>query len=1382
MIPAVKQFDPVMGVDTHIVLIPAVPSPIPTPLPHPFIGMLLDPLEFVPFIGSSVWTNNMPTGIGGTAGKAIPPHIPMGGPFVKPPGNECEIFMGSATVLADGDVMSFMGAMVLSCQDIGMPPPPRPKKKSKSISLMLPTSTVLAIPAGPPVLVGGPPTISMMSLLGQVADLGLGFAMKKMGKMFRKSKAAKKIADYAHKKADDLMDKLNVSPNTRNRVHNSICSLTGHPVDIATGKVLTDAIDFRLPGPIPIVWERKWFSTSTYNGPLGHGWHHSYDWGMIVSEEDKLVVIRLPDGRSVVFPTLKVDEEAISISEKLRLFKNEQGYYLKDKQNLFYHFQNSPVDNIPLPLRFIRDASGNQIEFKYNNQLELQQIIDSVGRVIRFKNDAKGRIQEIYLPHPNFSDKEFLVTSFHFDLQSNLHKVFDAHKKEFKYEYQNHLLVKETNRNGLSFYFAYDGENEHARCTRTWGDGGIYDHKLSYHLKEKMTVVEDSLGHQTQHFYNDMGIVVKTIDAKGHTATKEFDANNQLLSQTNELGQTTFYNYDQNGNLSQAIFPDGSKIQIQHNENDLPIGFTNENGDQWNWQYNEQNLLIAKSDPLGNTTQYAYQDGNLLTTTDSLGNSTQIAYDAHKNVQQINFADGSSMQWEYDLLGRSIQFANPKGAIKKRNFDLLNQLVKTYEADGNIRQFNYDPEGNLTRIKDKQKDVQFEFGGFNRLTARIEAGTRVEFSYNTEESLTGIKNQLGYAYQFGLDYKSNIIHEIGFDDIERKYHRDAIGQIKRITFSGNKFTDLTHDLRGRLIESKHSDDSFEAFTYQANGTLIEAYNQHSKLTFEKNALGQTTKEIQGEHFVKTEYNANGFKIATLSSMGADLRFERNSVGEVTKVAAFQNDTDIAWQTHYQRDALGLEIQQSLPGGIQNRWKRDQLGRPTQLNTFSGTKEFIAKQYTWDINDQLKEIQDIHNGNIKFEHDVFGNLAWAEYPDGILYKMPDAFGNLFKSKNQNDSKYGPAGQLKENANAHYNYDQWGNLIRKTEKTGKVWQYYWNDSGMLTKVIRPDGEVVSFKYDALGRRISKTYRGRTTYWVWDGDQLLHEWTEQTKFKPQRSGIRIKSKSKEEGLIRIKKRDEKIRIQAANAPPDKQENSEPITWVFEPDTFKPIAKIVGPHTYSIVSDHLGTPTAMFNQQGDKVWSCDLNIYGKPINLMGNKHACPFRYLGQYEDVETGLYYNRFRYYAAEEGTYLSQDPIGLKGNLLNLYGYTKDVNIWVDLFGLTGTYFFTDGNTSYVGKGPSNRMNASMSQRIGGSSNATKALHVDYGDNNMGLMVEAELMDRHDAVSDTDFHNAINSPGKKKLADAKLNNPTLYQQVQDNADAFEAEYNKTTGVSCK
>jgi RHS repeat-associated protein len=99
------------------------------------------------------------------------------------------------------------------------------------------------------------------------------------------------------------------------------------------------------------------------------------------------------------------------------------------------------------------------------------------------------------------------------------------------------------------------------------------------------------------------------------------------------------------------------------------------------------------------------------------------------------------------------------------------------------------------------------------------------------------------------------------------------------------------------------------------------------------------------------------------------------------------------------------------------------------------------------------------------------------------------------------------------------------------------------------------------------------------------------------------------------------------------------------------------------------MGTPEAMYREDGEAVWTCELNSYGKVRDYKGeSKTMCPFRYQGQYEDAETGLYYNRFRYYSPEEGMYLSQDPIGLNGGI-TLYNYVHDPNSWIDTYGFSG-----------------------------------------------------------------------------------------------------------------
>ena len=92
-------------------------------------------------------------------------------------------------------------------------------------------------------------------------------------------------------------------------------------------------------------------------------------------------------------------------------------------------------------------------------------------------------------------------------------------------------------------------------------------------------------------------------------------------------------------------------------------------------------------------------------------------------------------------------------------------------------------------------------------------------------------------------------------------------------------------------------------------------------------------------------------------------------------------------------------------------------------------------------------------------------------------------------------------------------------------------------------------------------------------------------------------------------------------------------------------------------------------YDEEGKKVWERNLDIYGrvKTEEALGEKNFIPFRFQGQYEDEETELYYNRFRYYDSQQGQYTQQDPIGLAGGNPTLYGYVYDTNIELDLLGL-------------------------------------------------------------------------------------------------------------------
>ncbi|MFV0430700.1 MAG: RHS repeat-associated core domain-containing protein, partial [Alphaproteobacteria bacterium] len=94
-------------------------------------------------------------------------------------------------------------------------------------------------------------------------------------------------------------------------------------------------------------------------------------------------------------------------------------------------------------------------------------------------------------------------------------------------------------------------------------------------------------------------------------------------------------------------------------------------------------------------------------------------------------------------------------------------------------------------------------------------------------------------------------------------------------------------------------------------------------------------------------------------------------------------------------------------------------------------------------------------------------------------------------------------------------------------------------------------------------------------------------------------------------------------------------------------------------------------------------LDINGKVVEMEGKADMCNFRFQGQFHDDETGLYYNRFRYYNPEDGVYISEDPIGLAGGAA-LYAYVNDPNTWVDVFGLKQSVYvlMKDDEVVYIG----------------------------------------------------------------------------------------------------
>ena len=249
----------------------------------------------------------------------------------------------------------------------------------------------------------------------------------------------------------------------------------------------------------------------------------------------------------------------------------------------------------------------------------------------------------------------------------------------------------------------------------------------------------------------------------------------------------------------------------------------------------------------------------------------------------------------------------------------------------------------------------------------------------------------------------------------------------------------------------------------------------------------------------------------------------------------------------------------------------------------------------------------------FDYDGASRLERAAYPADLgLPSAPELF-DYDRAGNRDDDPSDPLPWRYDDNNrieaspgspldVAYGFDADGNL---TSRNGGARSLTWDATDQLRQVVDSATGTSTYKYDPFGRRIQKTTGGATTYYVWDGDQLLAEYSS--------TGTRQVRYAYAQGFTPA---------QAAYV----NGSSE--------------------NVYDVHSDHLDTPKLLTGASAAPVWRASHEAFGKAALAPGNAETFNLRFPGQYYDAETGLHYNRFRYYDPGVGRYISADPIGQFG----------------------------------------------------------------------------------------------------------------------------------------
>ena len=1144
-------------------------------------------------------------------------------------------------------------------------------------------------------------------------------------------------------------------------VQKGLCMLGGEPVDLIEGNVLYDTVDFELPGPLPLVFKRNWCSASQVVGHLGHGTRYNYEMGMEELEEERALAVFLPDGRVGMFNRLFIGEEAFSYADRLLLRRREEFYELLEPDTGYrYQLREGAGGYLPYKLTSVCDQAGHTIEFSYDTAGYLSQIRDSGGRVLKATVNGDGRLTRIALEEGGILTP---LVQYEYSKEQDLTEVTDAMGKVLHMKYSNHLLRQKTDRNNHSFYWNYDQEGDGARAVESWGDGGVLTVLIDYHDKERYPEVRTCRdGKTTRYEYDQRSLCTRIINPDFSETSKVYNERYQVVQTVDEEGRATSFQYNDLSQTTGITLGDGSKQKFAYDPEGALIQATNPEGNSQNFEWNPDGTLARAVDEEGRETLYRYNEQKLVeTVVNAKGEEIRLGYDRHLNVSRITLPDGSTARFEYDGRGNCLSETNPLGAMETYRYDALNRMVRANLSDGNQVALTYDGYDDVLKAKDNQREVTFTYTILGSMTSRTQEGRTLRYHYDSEEQLVSVTNEKGETWRFDRDGRGNVIKEVQYGGQTYEYDRDYSGRIKEIHRPRGRYTRYEYDKIGQVIRTDYHDGSFDAFVYDKNGALIEAENQHVKVRLERDKTGQVIKEWQDYDWAASGYDEAGNCIRSTSCFGADVRMERNAMGQVIKLSVFRKGGK-RWESQMDYNCLGQETRRLVFGGICSRFEYDKTGRPIQHVVRAKDRpgkggEYRRRKYEWGSHARLRSVtNECSGGSVSYTYDSFGSLIGSRTDlFEKLFRVTDEVGNLYEREDRSDRIYGAGGRLERSAikkgqgiqsqsgrpmdndipdGTHYFYDLEGNLTRKVESSGDTWFYTYYGNGMLKKVVKPDRSEVSFLYDPFCRRIEKAVSGegrekglpraetgtaleevpwgkvgggfirqavkkrqdshadagaeqslyveeslepkgqyRTVIrFLWSGNTLLHEWEVGEEGKRR---LRRREYEKADYILKMEERaDRKARAEA-------EKGTEPpkslITWVFQ-DDFIPRAKVTEDGSYSIISDYPGTPVEAYDEEGRKVWERELDLYGRvkrsrkdrfgsATELVGEDGFIPFRYQGQYEDGEIGLYYNRFRYYDPKMGQYTQVDPIGLEGDNPTIYAYVSDLNSWIDIFGL-------------------------------------------------------------------------------------------------------------------
>lgn len=873
------------------------------------------------------------------------------------------------------------------------------------------------------------------------------------------------------------------------------------------------------------------------------------------------------------------------------------------------------------------DAKGNVTTFTYDNRGNMLTMTDAMSNTVAYT------YTEDYNRVASFTDEKGFTTSMSYDSKGNLIQLTEPGNLIYTATYAaNGDITGSTDPEGNTFTYNYDPYGHPVNVT---GPGG-YTAQLAFDARGNLLSFSDARGNTSNLEFDILGRLKKITDPINNTIQLNYDAEGNPVLLNNQNSETSNLAFDASNRLVQITNPEGGKTKVTYDAMNNIKSITNAIGNKANFEYDNRNRLKKLTDPEGNILSVGYDaNGNPTSLNMPNGQLLNYSYDGLNRVTSVTDLTGMVLSLTYDKNSNITGFTNSSGAAYAVEYDNLNRIRKITDPLNNSYTLGYDNNGNVTTVTDRNGFTSvYTYDSLDRIkTMTDNNGNTVTPFYDAEGNLTALKDQNNNTSSYIYD-NLNRLKRVTYPDgryIENTYDNKSNIIARRV--ANGTTINYIYDTLNRVISKTLPDGQVYTYTYDALGRVLTAANNTGTVALTYDALNRITSETFGGRTVNYNYNVAG-RIQTITypdnTIVAKTYDTRNHITSITK--------NNAVLVSYQYNNAGQLVSKTMANGVTTSYRYDFANRLSNISTGGG---LIQNSNFFYNNERHKTSVDHLNDPGRSEQFTYDNgRRLTNYKRGIIGETPvvensytyDALGNRIAANLNGISTTYTSNNLNQLVNSNngtqninFMYDNNGNLTYD----GQFYKNY-DAEGRLVKDSSSPGNVLSYQYDALHRRVRKNQNGAVLDYTFSGLSPIEE-------RDNASGT-VLNKTIFSGFL------------------------------------TPVVNEKNSTQFFYHQNELNSVEAISNQQGRLLEKYVYDVYGKmniydslnnllPGSLAGNR----FGFTGQVYDSATGRYKFFFREYNPETGLFNQRDLLGYADGMgMYQYVHNNPAN-GIDILGL-------------------------------------------------------------------------------------------------------------------